>query len=207
MIGGLSGLAAALAFGFFVFATTVMREEAIAPHTADGIVVLTGGDLRISTGSRLLRQGKAQRMLITGVNAQTRKRELFPITGLTKETFACCVDLDYKALNTVGNATEIRKWANLHMFRSLIVVTSSYHMPRSLTEIARLMPDATLHARPVLPERFREGPWWLDMITVRILISEYVKLLPSAARFAAVRLFVPGSKAAVASTTTGSSTK
>ncbi len=39
--------ASALFFGFVLFSTRVMREQVIKSETADGIVVLTGGEDRI----------------------------------------------------------------------------------------------------------------------------------------------------------------
>ena len=46
---------------------------------------------------------------------------------------------------TRGNAAETAEWARAHQVRSLIVVTSAYHMPRALAELGRDLPDvATL---------------------------------------------------------------
>jgi len=72
-------------------------------------------------------------------------------------------------------------------FSKLIIVTSSYHMPRSLTELGRVMPDVRLVPYPVVAQGFRKERWWRDFATTRILLSEYVKFLPSAARFGVAR--------------------
>ena len=50
--------------------------------------------------------------------------------------FSCCVDLDHSAINTIGNAVETRRWVMARGFQSLIVVTSNFHMPRALAELA-----------------------------------------------------------------------
>ena len=73
---------------------------------------------------------------------------------------ACCVDLDYSALNTLGNAVQARRWAPEHDFNSLIVVTSSYHMPRAMAELAHQLPDVALIPFPVVSDRLRIEPWW-----------------------------------------------
>ena len=74
--------------------------------------------------------------------------------------FGCCIDLDYSAVNTIGNAVETRRWALGHGFRSLVVVTSSYHMPRAMLELSHQLPGVTLIAYPVVtPQRRAEG-WW-----------------------------------------------
>ena len=179
---------AALAFGFVIFATSVMRDPLGSSDIADGIVVLTGGDYRIVEGARLLVEGRAKRLLITGVNRKTSREDVHRISGLDHQKFTCCVDLGYEALDTVGNADETRTWANANGYRSLIVVTSSYHMPRSLAELALAMPGRTLIPHAVTPRSFPESGWWLHVATTRLLLSEYLKYLPARARLSAQRI-------------------
>ena len=174
-----------------MFAAAVMRGPADGNVKADGIIVLTGGDTRIAEGARLLAAGHAQRMLISGVNKITRRDELMRISGLTTEKFNCCVDLGYSALDTIGNADEARDWVEGRSYDSLIVVTASYHMPRSIAELARTLPNTHLIPHPVMPKSFHREAWWLHMPTARILLSEYLKFLPSAARYGVARMLRP----------------
>jgi uncharacterized SAM-binding protein YcdF (DUF218 family) len=102
--------------------------------------------------------------------------------------FACCVDVDYAAHTTSGNADETRAWAERRHLKRLLVVTSSYHMPRSLTELRRTLPGIDLVPFPVVSNKVQTGRWWMDAYTARVLFSEYVKFLPSAARYAVERL-------------------
>ena len=175
--------------GFLVFAADVVRTETAAVETADGIVVLTGGDLRVRAGLQLLDNAQAQRLLITGVNPVARKGAIARAAGVASSKLECCVDLGYEAVNTLGNATETSAWARQHGFRSLIVVTASYHMPRSMIELSRQLPGVRLTPYPVVPKGFDEREWWLDARAARVLFSEYVKLFPAAVRLAAARLF------------------
>ncbi len=73
---------------------------------------------------------------------------------------SCCVDLDHSAINTTGNAIETRRWVKDRGFSSLIVVTSAYHMPRTMAELAKQMPDIALVPFPVVTEKLRNEPWW-----------------------------------------------
>lgn len=180
--------AATLAFGFVLFSTSVTRDTLGRPKSADAIVVLTGGDNRIVEGARLLVEGHGKRLLISGVNRRTRREDVERISGLDHKVFTCCVDLGYEALDTVGNADETRTWANSNGYTSLIVVTSSYHMPRSLAELALAMPGRTFIPHAVTPRSFPDSGWWLHVHTTRVLLSEYLKYLPAAARLAAQRL-------------------
>jgi uncharacterized SAM-binding protein YcdF (DUF218 family) len=176
------------AFGFVLFATAVMRDPIGGWEKADGIVVLTGGDSRIIAGAKLLADGRAKRLLISGVNRRARREDIEKISGLDHKTFTCCVDLGYEALDTVGNADEARSWARANGYSRLIVVTSSYHMPRSLAELALAMPEADLIAHAVTPPKFPDSGWWLHVRTTRVLLAEYLKYLPAAARLTTQRM-------------------
>ena len=116
---------------------------------------------------------------------------MLKLSGLDEPDFDCCVDLGYAALDTIGNADETRAWAEARNYESLIVVTASYHMPRSLAELARVLPGTKLIAHPVMPKSFRQEVWWLHVRTTRTLVSEYLKFLPSAARYGVARLLGP----------------
>lgn len=183
-----AGLVTALMFGFVLFATSAGRKAPAEIPQADGIVVLTGADNRIPEGMRLLAEQKGRRLLISGVNPRTSREEVRRYNRAADGLFACCVDIGYLAQDTIGNADEAMEWARRHKYRRLIVVTSSYHMPRSLAEISRVLPEAELIASPVVPRSLTDQAWWLSASATRMLLSEYLKLLPSAARLAVARL-------------------
>ncbi len=172
-----------LLLGFFVFASAATRRAEPAVRAADGIVVLTGGvERRIDAGLGLLKQGLGRRLLISGVNQNTSSREL--LAGW-RSLEACCIDLGYEAQDTIGNALETRAWAARHGFKRLIVVTSSYHMPRSIAELRREMPDVVLEAFAVQPKFLSQGGWWVRPGVARLLAGEYAKLLATYLRCAA----------------------
>ena len=181
---------ALLTLGFITFANWTCRQAEPRATMADGIVVLTGPERRIETGLELLRRGLGRRLLISGVNPKTSPQEFVRIAGLGN-AISARIDLGYTAQDTAGNADETRAWAARHRFRRLIVVTSSWHMPRSMSELSRALPDVELVAWPVVPRALREEAWWLRLSTTRMLAAEYLKLLPSAARYAASRLLRP----------------
>jgi uncharacterized SAM-binding protein YcdF (DUF218 family) len=178
----------AFAGGFVLFTSVVARYTPGANERADAIVVLTGGELRLAVAAKLLREGRGGRLLISGVNRQTSLEDLKRISGLPDRLFNCCVDVDYAAHTTSGNADETKAWAKARGYKRLIVVTSSYHMPRSLTELRRTLPGVDLFPHPVVSNKLQPRRWWADPYTARVLFSEYVKFLPSAARYAVARL-------------------
>jgi uncharacterized SAM-binding protein YcdF (DUF218 family) len=163
--------------GFLAFVYSLERVE-IRPETrTDGIVALTGGAERVGDAIDLLAQGYATRLLITGVNERTSRASIARLNPGQRRLFDCCVDLDYRARNTIGNAIETRRWTESHRFRSIIVVTSTYHMPRTLVELDHAMPGVRIVPYAVVTETADPDEWWHNPATARILLSEYLKLL------------------------------
>jgi uncharacterized SAM-binding protein YcdF (DUF218 family) len=167
----------AVVFGFFAFIWLLPSQEIALDRKADGIVVLTGGTSRVTDGLELLASGHGKRLLITGVNPGTTTGDIGRQVANYGRFLTCCVDLDYSALNTLGNAVQTRRWALDRGFHSLIIVTSAYHMPRALAEIAHQLPDVTLIPFPVVSDRLRIEPWWSNGDTTRLVLSEYFKYL------------------------------
>jgi hypothetical protein len=95
---------------------------------------------------------------------------------------SCCVDLDRSAVNTRSNAAETRRWARDRGFKSLIVVTSNYHMPRAIVELSHAMPEIALIPFAVVGDKWRDEPWWTSGTTLRLLLSEYVKYVAAEVR-------------------------
>ncbi len=172
----------ALLAGFFWYAALVPGADPTFDRSADGIVALTGGRERISDAVELLAAGRGKRLLITGVNPNTRAEELSRFVPRHQAMFACCIDLDHSATNTIGNAVETRRWVRQRGFRSLLVVTSAYHMPRALAELAHQLSDVTLIPFPVVTEKQRSEPWWTSTGAARTLAFEYIKYLAAVVR-------------------------
>jgi uncharacterized SAM-binding protein YcdF (DUF218 family) len=176
MAAGATGILL-LGGGFGWFVSRIDNDEISLDRNADGIVVLTGAAARIPDAIELLATDHGKRLLITGVHRATSASEIARLTPLYSKYFTCCVDLDRSALNTFGNALEARRWARQHNFNSLIVVTSNWHMPRAMAELAHQLPDVTLITYPVISEKVKTEPWWSNTDTARLLFAEYLKYL------------------------------
>lgn len=172
---------ALIAATFLWFIWLIPGEEVALDRRAEGIVVLTGGASRISDALELLASGRGQRLLISGVHRTTSQREIARLMPEYRRIFDCCVDLDHSALNTVGNAVETRRWAKERGFRSLIVVTSNYHIPRAMAELSHQLPDVLLIPFPVIAHRL--DAMWSNPAAARLLFFEYLKYM-----FARIRM-------------------
>jgi uncharacterized SAM-binding protein YcdF (DUF218 family) len=181
VLGLLIGL---YAIGFVWFAEAIPRQPVDRSETTDAVVVLTGGPLRLKEGLALLTEGRAKKMLISGVSRGIELPELLRVAGTAPLSVACCVELGYAADNTAGNADETRLWMAKEGFTSLRLVTANYHMPRSLLEFRRAMPAAHIVPHPVLPDSFKRDDWWQWRGTVHLIAVEYNKYLLTLARTA-----------------------
>jgi uncharacterized SAM-binding protein YcdF (DUF218 family) len=176
LVVGLS-LAAMLGLGYIRFAAgLVLNEPAAVPRT-DAIVVVTGGSQRVGDAIGLLGADRGSRLLISGVNEKTGREELAKLNPSSRELMACCVDLDYRARNTIGNAIEARRWARQHKFASLLLVTSNYHMPRTVAEFAHAMPGVRIVPHPVVTDQIDTAGWWNEWRTIKVLVPEYLKYI------------------------------
>jgi uncharacterized SAM-binding protein YcdF (DUF218 family) len=173
----LAGVVVLYALGFLVFAGSLPHRPEKVAH-ADGIVALTGGDARLDTAVSLLEHGAGKRLLITGVHPAITKPEIKQLAHGGRK-FDCCADLDFAAEDTRGNAAEAAGWVKAHRYKSLILVTANYHMPRSLAEFSADMPGVRLEPYPVEPEGVDFAAWWRNAHTMRLLQAEYVKYLAS----------------------------
>ncbi len=176
--------------GFLAFSQLIEQDEMRSVRPGVAVVALTGGSDRIEDALDLLEKGYAGRLLITGVNPSLTRADVARLAPRLARLIECCVDLGYEARNTIGNALEARQWLAAHDLRGpVIVVTSNYHMPRALAELAHELPGVELIPFPVVSERLRNGAWWNDLGVARLWAGEYVKYLVALAR---IQLRAPG---------------
>lgn len=169
--------AALLAMGLASYTGYVLLASEQEPERADAIVALTGGAGRLEKAIDLLKQNKGKRLLISGVHPGYGPLTLERRYKLSKQQIACCVDLDSRALNTVANATQTAEWAHRHGFDSLIIVTSAYHMPRTMLEMRRAAPEIHLQGQLVTRSDRSLITRLFDWNNVHLLTKEYGKLL------------------------------
>jgi uncharacterized SAM-binding protein YcdF (DUF218 family) len=173
---------AAFLGGLAQFSASLPRGDGGFSARADGVVALTGGSQRIADGVVLVTSGQGRRLLISGINEKAGRDEIIRHTPALADIMGCCVDLDYRARNTIGNAIEARRWARARGYSSIVVVTSNYHMPRTLAEFAHAMPGMALVPHPVITDSVDVTRWWATLSSARVVASEYVKYVISHAR-------------------------
>lgn len=164
-------------FGGFIWFLRAVQEMAADVGAADAIVVLTGGTERVETGFRLLEEGAAPRLFVSGVHPDSRLADLARGAGMDLARLAGRVELGHAAASTRGNAVEIAAWARPRQIATIRLVTAGYHMPRARTELRRAMPGLQVQAHPVTPARLRaDGAFWQQR-NWGLLLGEYMKFL------------------------------
>ncbi len=151
--------------GFVLFVGLLPRAD--DGVRTDGIIVLTGGPGRIERGLAMLEQGKARRMLVSGVDLLVRPREFAAGYKVPPRLFACCIELGQDAVDTRSNGAESAAWIKRHRVRSVRLVTTDWHMRRARLELDQaLPPDVAIHTDAV-----RSEP------SLMVLLKEYHKYL------------------------------
>ena len=143
----------------------------------DALVVLTGGTERVAAAIGLLKQKKAERLLISGVNKKVDWVLLAQTVKGLPDDLSDKVTLGHEACNTRQNALESKDWLDQNGFTSVRLVTASYHMPRSLSEFHDVMPDIKIIPHPVFPQTVKHDEWWKWRGTFALIVSEYTKFL------------------------------
>lgn len=160
--------------GFVWFSQHINSYPDVNEKT-EAVVVLTGGRHRIEEGIKLLNNGIAEKLFISGVPkninfADIAQKSKVKIVGKAQ------IELGYEARDTIGNASEIKEWVRKNNIRSLHLVTSNYHLPRALEELSIYRLPIKIIAHPVYSEKIAKK-WWYSFATFKLLAQEYNKFL------------------------------
>ena len=158
--------------GLILFTHLIPSSPQDTTTPTDGIVIFTGGKTRLDVALSLFEDQKGKYLLVSGVNPQSSLPE-----RIEKLPLRSRITLGYAAQDTAGNAEETARWAHKHPIKSLRLITSNYHMPRSLFELHHLLPGVHIIPHPVVGESFLKPKWWLVPSTLKLVIQEYNKFL------------------------------
>ncbi|WP_368039832.1 YdcF family protein [Sphingomonas bacterium] len=136
MLRLIATLALLWTLGLALFAT-ILPPPADLRRT-DGIIVLTGGPGRLARGLQVLKAGKADRLLISGVDPRVDAQAIARANHVP-DALMRLVDLGRGAVDTRTNADEAAAWIAAHHYRSIRLVTADWHMRRARLELARVL--------------------------------------------------------------------
>jgi uncharacterized SAM-binding protein YcdF (DUF218 family) len=154
----------------FTYKTFSYRQNIVK---ADAIVVLAGGKGRIDEGVRLYRERKAAYLFLIGVGPTVRKSDLYrPRPG---DPSPDGVTIEKTSRNTLENAIFGRDVVMHQDVRSILLITSRYHMKRATILFRNALPkDLAIYPYPVDTINLKED-WWSHSGSFRLLFTEFYK--------------------------------
>lgn len=172
------GLIPAVAFwfaGLAVFNYHIHHYEADTTTQTDAIIALTGGSNRIKEAVELANNGFSGTLFISGVEKGISMKEI-EHTQKLKLTPQCRVIVEQNSTNTVENAIKTSEWIKQNNIRSIRLVTSNYHIPRSYIEFKSQNEGVKIIINPVYSEKVSDK-WWKNPGSFALIASEYTKFL------------------------------
>lgn len=165
-------------FFYWVHHLPVAMPPLAGTENAQSIVVLTGGKGRLPQSAEMLEQKTDARLLVSGVNPIVSSQELFKQMPELSNRLKRKVDIGRVAGSTIGNALEAKGWMQQNGFTSAIIVTSNWHIQRSLLEFHHVMPQNYFIPSPVVSEAQKNDGefWYLNKEWLLRLSKEFAKL-------------------------------
>ena len=161
--------------GLVMFSYQINNFDINMVKKTDAIVVLTGGRHRLAVAFALLNKGMSNRLFISGVQKDISMKDLEKRYNM-KLHDGRQVTLDKVATNTFENARETLLWVEKQKIKSIRLVTSNYHILRSLVEFERWNNDVEIILHPVFSEKVN-ALWWKSMDSFSFLVREFNKFL------------------------------
>lgn len=172
--------------GFIIFQQYIRKRPIDSTTKTDVIVVLTGGKNRITEAANLYNIGLADMLFISGVGKHVGIKALENEHNIVFNKTN--VVLGREATNTIENAIEISEIIRRNNFKSIRLVTSYYHMPRSIEVVKVLIPDVKILEHPVYSQNVSKR-WWKNPKSFFLIASEYHKFLFIYTKNLLVKLF------------------
>ena len=134
-----------LIYGFVIFLKKIHYNQVNFNYQTDGIAVLTGGKGRINLGLELFNKNRNLRLIISGVDKKVSDKSIIPNDLKNKSS----ITIDKESESTYQNAKIINKWVSKYKLQNITIITSYYHMPRSMMLMQSLTPTINFYAYPV----------------------------------------------------------
>jgi uncharacterized SAM-binding protein YcdF (DUF218 family) len=154
----------AAGFGWFYLHTAKETPKTI--EKADAIIVFTGEKGRIDEGLFLLNNKNADELFISGVGKRTKltqlSKHLSSFDPSRARALKDSITLGRLANSTKENVSESAEWIRKNNARKIILVTSNYHMQRSLMLFKRLLPEISIKPHPLAKPNTRFQLFFLD---------------------------------------------
>ena len=149
---------------------------------SNNLIVLTGGTNRIKQTLEIFfnKYPTKNILLVSGAGTGFNKNIMstyLPNNKNAQKVLNCCINIENISKNTKTNAIESFKWIKKNNFKSITLITSDYHMQRSLVEFKKIFGEIN-----IIPFVLRS-----DNSNIRAMYNnyfvEYLKFLIARLRF------------------------
>ncbi len=132
-------------FLFNTFPKKYYFTDSVNNQESTGIVVLTGGKGRIEKGIELIRNREGEKLFISGVFFNSDFEKKYGFNTFNSDLYQCCISYDNQARNTHENIIETSRWLSKNKnIKNIILVSSYYHLPRSLIIFEHFLPNVSI---------------------------------------------------------------
>ena len=164
-----------LILGFFYFLDSIKYNNIVVNKNIDSIAILTGGKGRISLGLKLFIEHSNIKLIISGVDKKVSVNSVLP-AKLHKNN---SIYIDQVSESTFENALVITDWVKKNKLYNVYVITSYYHMPRSMLLLNNLTEEVNYYSYPVKREKSKNSNFLQETLFNLFLMQEYIKYLLS----------------------------
>ncbi len=170
--------AAALLAAFQDFVESLDHPPPPLPARVDVIVALSGGSGRLDEGVRLLREGRAPLLFLVGFQPRAVANRLEAEPDLAELAREGRILVEPRSVSTLDDARRTRALVLDRHARSVLLITSVYHIRRAKLAFRAVLPDTVaLHTWPVRSNTFRADAWYADEPSRRVVFAEFLKYL------------------------------
>jgi len=170
----------------FHFKEKIIANEKYPNKINTNIVILTGGTNRIKDGFDIIKKFDEKskykiKILVSGTGKGFTKLSLQNKLGsdFDLKLIKCCVELDAISQNTYSNAKQTLKWSTKNNIKEFILITSNYHMPRSILEFKNKMPNIRILTYPIKPRKHEINNWLNSFENFSLIFYEFCKFIIS----------------------------
>ena len=170
----------------FHFKEKIIAAENYPNPKNTNIVILTGGTNRIKDGFDIINKFDEKskytiKILVSGTGKGFTKLSLQNMLSpdFDLKLIKCCVELDAISQNTYSNAKQTLKWSTRNNIKEFILITSNYHMPRSILEFKNKMPNIRILTYPIKPRKHEINNWLNSFETFSLIFYEFCKFIIS----------------------------
>ena len=151
-------------------------------EAADAIVAISGGDTKARTQEAidLYKNGWSRKLIFSGAaldKSGPSNAEVMRNQALTQGISARSIIIEQYSDTTEQNAAKTSDIFDYKDIHSAIIVTSAYHMKRTMMEFARKAPGVNLRAHPVRSDDQWSVWWWTTPSGWHLATSELIKII------------------------------